>query len=148
MASAWTVLCVSIAFALVDAWLPNAGAAARCPVKPLGVSEGGGTFYATAFVRPFSTDRDAVEDAKKDAVLASKSLLKRDGRIPLGKNGVLYGAKQDSFCYAHGRIYATTAISQESARQAIKISEQISSSIGNNNHLRLESYSRAYDFEK
>jgi len=81
-----------------------------------------------------------IEDAKKDAFLASKILLKRDSRIPHAKNGVLYGVKDDGSCDAYGRIYATVSINEKSARQAIELQKQISSSLSKNTATGQQSY--------
>ena len=120
-----------------------------CPPYPLGVSSqqdnDGKTYYASAFVRPFSEDEEALIEAYQEARLVSRILFQRDKRVPLGANGRLVGAKDEGSCVADGRVYFSVSINLKSAAQAIALSEQLRKSIAKTTTSQIPSYSWTAD---
>ncbi len=116
-----------------------------CPLYPLGVTsqqtDHGETFFASAFVRPFGEDEEVLVEARQEARLASRFLLQREKRVPLGANGRLVGAKDEGSCFAEGRVYFSVSINLKSAAQAIALSEQLQKSLGSKQTREIPSYS-------
>jgi hypothetical protein len=132
-------------------WEISALAEDVCPEGPLGITERvgeeGGIFYATAFVRPLSDDRASIDDAKNDARIAARIMLKRDPRVPRSKTGKLFGVIDERSCEADGRVYASVSVSVKSARQAIELDERIKEFL-KQAPPTIESYSRVFDADE
>ncbi len=116
-----------------------------CPIYPLGVTEQRGekgeTFYASAFVRPFKDDEASLIEARSDAGIAARLMLKRDNRVPHGDHGRLYGVKDEGTCVKDGRVYSSVSVSPESAAQAIKLHEQLRKSFAKQPFPQIDSFS-------
>jgi hypothetical protein len=139
-----TVLCASLCTALSSYFA--LAVETNCPATPLGITELSGkdekTFLATAFVRPLTDEPASVNDAKNDARIAARLMLKRDQRVPRSKIGRLLGVIDEGSCEADGRVYASVSVSTKSAKQAIELDERLKQSIEQHPAPTMESYSR------
>jgi hypothetical protein len=132
-------------------WQTSVLAEDVCPVDPLGITERvdgeGKVFHATAFVRPLSDERASINDAKNDARIAARIILKKDPRVPRSKTGKLFGLIDKGSCEADGRVYASVSVSVKSAKQAIELDERIKQSL-KQAPPTTESYSRIFDADE
>ena len=146
-------MCVkfSLALALSGALLSSSASAEEagpqaCPIKPIGVIEVStgpdAIFFATASVVPFSTQAESAMDAKNDAKLAARLLLKKDRRIPKTQSNRLVGVIDIGDCQDGGKMFATVSVSVKSAQQAAKVADQISNSMKKSPTPASSSYSR------
>jgi hypothetical protein len=110
-----------------------AEALGKCPLTPIGVTETqtdrGGTFTASAFVRPLREDQDALADARTEARIAAKLLLRHNNRVPRESNGRLSGVMDLGSCIDSGRVYNTVSVDSKSAAEAIELNKILRTSL-------------------
>jgi hypothetical protein len=123
---------VASSFLLVEEAKTQSG----CPPTPLGVTvsqtEQGEKFTASAFVRPFQEDEDSLAEARSEARIKAKLLLKRDSRVPRRNDGLLLGVVDLGSCLDSGRVYFTVSVDSKSVAEAIELNETLKKSLGEN----------------